>query len=74
MEININKEKAFDLYKTAAKKGNVDAQRSLASLYELGEGTEKNIEKAIYWYKKAKENGCLEAKESLNVLLKQQET
>jgi TPR repeat protein len=53
----------------AAKGGNVDAQYSLASLYEQGEGTEKNIENAIYWYKKAAENGCHEAKENLNLLL-----
>ena len=53
----------------AAKGGNVDAQRSLASLYELGEGIEKNIKNAIYWYKKAEENGCQKAKQKLNNLL-----
>jgi TPR repeat protein len=56
----------------AAKGGNVDAQRSLAFLYEQGDGTEKNLENSIYWYKKAEENGCQEAKESLDILLKQQ--
>ncbi|UZO01302.1 uncharacterized protein OCT59_012403 [Rhizophagus irregularis] len=54
----------------AAKGGNVDAQYSLASLYEQGVGTEKNTENAIYWYKKAAENGCQEAEKGLNLLLK----
>ncbi len=33
------------------------AQYNLAILYEDGEGTEKNLEKAFYWYQKAAENG-----------------
>ncbi|UZO02429.1 uncharacterized protein OCT59_020910 [Rhizophagus irregularis] len=41
----IDKEKAFDLYKFAAEGGNIDAQLALASLYTRCEGTEKNIEK-----------------------------
>ena len=52
----------------AAKGGNVKAQKSLAFLYERGEGTEKNIDEAIYWYKKAMENGCQEVEKRLNSL------
>ena len=71
--LGIDKEKAFNHYKIAAKEGNhVDAQKCLAFLYEQGEGTEKNLDNAIYWYKKAMENGCQEVKESLDVLLKLQ--
>ena len=57
------------MYKTAAKEENSNAQKSLAYLYEQGEGTEKNIVNAIYWYKKAVENGYQEAEECLNNLL-----
>ena len=39
--VDINKEKAFELYKMAAEKGNVDAQKSLAALYQQGEGPKK---------------------------------
>ena len=53
LKLNNDKEKAFDLYKMAAEGGNVDAQKCLATLYEKGEGTQKNIDSAIYWYKKA---------------------
>ena len=56
----------------AAKGGNVEAQRSLASLYEKGEGTEKNIKSAVYWYKKAVKNECKEAKKKLDILLSEQ--
>jgi len=45
------------LYRKAAENGNIKAQFNLATLYENGEGTEKNLEKAFYWYQKASENG-----------------
>ena len=67
--VDVDKGRAFDLYKIAAKEGNSNAQKSLAYLYEQGEGTEKNIENAIYWYKKAVANGNRKAEESLNNLL-----
>jgi hypothetical protein len=53
----------------AAEKGNVVAQKHLAS---QGEGVEKNINSTIYWYKKCLDNGCLEVKENLDTLLDQQ--
>ncbi|POG60691.1 hypothetical protein GLOIN_2v1710856 [Rhizophagus irregularis DAOM 181602=DAOM 197198] len=56
----------------AAKGGNVDAQKRLASLYEKGEGTNIDIDSAIYWYKKVIENGYQEVKENLDNLLSQQ--
>ena len=42
---------ALDLHK-AAEEGNGRAQKSLAILYEQGEGTEKSINYVIYWYKR----------------------
>jgi len=48
----ISKMKAFELYRTAAEKGNGDAQNNLGK----DKGTEKDLGKAIYWYMKAAEN------------------
>lgn len=45
--------KAFLSISPAAKSGNPAAQRLLASMYENGEGVEKDIVQAIYWYRKA---------------------
>jgi len=33
------------------------SQNNLATLYENGEGVEKNLEKAVYWYNKSTEKG-----------------
>jgi TPR repeat protein len=61
----INKIKAFELYKIAAEKGHNVAQYNLGLLYENGEGIEKNLKKAIYWYNKAAENGNEDAQYNL---------
>ena len=70
--VEVDKERALDLYKMAAKEGNNNAQKSLAYLYEQSEETETNLDDAIYWYKKAIDNGCQESKKRLDNLLKQQ--
>ena len=67
--VDVHKKRAFDSYKIIAENDHGKAQKSLASLYEKGEGTKKDLKQAIYWYKKAIENGCQEAKENLNNLL-----
>ena len=51
--IDINKQKAVELYQRAAKLGNNIAQYNLAFMYENGKGVVKNIRKAIYWYKQS---------------------
>ncbi|GET02861.1 kinase-like domain-containing protein [Rhizophagus clarus] len=51
---DINKIKAFELYE-AAKEKNSDAQNYLGSLYENGQGIEKNPKEAFQCYKKAAE-------------------
>jgi TPR repeat protein len=38
---------------------------NLATCYENGEGTKKNLKKAIYWYQKAVESGFNEAMSNL---------
>src|SRR5687767_4482011 len=48
--------------------GNIELQYNLALLYENGEGTEKNLEKAFYWYQKAAENGYIDAQYNLALL------
>ncbi len=52
-----DKVKAFEYYKKSAEKEYNVAQLQLGLLYESGEGTEKDLEKAIYWYNKEAENG-----------------
>src|SRR6266498_3874728 len=57
-------------YQEAAERGDNIAQYNLGCLYEKGEGTEKNLEKAFYWYQKAAENGNIEAHFNLALLYK----
>ena len=51
-----NDEKAFFYFKKAALSDHVQAQVNVGVRYELGEGTEKNNEKARIWYSKAAYN------------------
>ncbi len=41
---------AFSVVRPLAEQGNVDAQAMLASLYETGRGTERNMSQAVNWY------------------------
>jgi len=45
-----------------------NAQAFFRYLYEKGEGTEKNLEKAFHWYQKAAENGHIKAQNNLALL------
>ena len=51
-----NDEKAFFYFKKAALSGHVQAQVNVGARYEVGEGTERNNEKAKIWYSKAAYN------------------
>lgn len=62
---SISKEKAIDMFDTAAKKGNPKAQYNLGYCYENGIGTISDRLKARYWYEKASERGHLAAKKAL---------
>ncbi|RLL50178.1 hypothetical protein D8Y20_12105 [Mariprofundus sp. EBB-1] len=42
--------KAFDLFVQAAEKGDVEAQNTIASMYQNGQGVDVNIEQSIHWY------------------------
>ena len=48
-----NKKYALRLYKQAAKLGNYQAQRMLASMYRYGNGVKRNLRLAEYWNKTA---------------------
>ena len=52
-----NYEKAFTLCKEDAELGDAEAQYYLAYMYDDGEGTELDNQKAFYWYTKAAEQG-----------------
>jgi len=56
--LDILKDKAeFNKVKKLAESGDTDAQNKLGTMYELGEGIEKNIKEANNWYRKAAEQG-----------------
>jgi TPR repeat protein len=63
--------KRFYWYSKAANSNHPEACNNLASLYEKGEGTKRNLKKALAFYKKAYELGCTYAKENYNILLKE---
>ncbi|GES83957.1 kinase-like domain-containing protein [Rhizophagus clarus] len=50
--------KNFHWYQKEAENGNEDAMVTVAICYQLGEETEKNLEKAVHWYQKAAENAA----------------
>ena len=56
---------AYSLLKREAESGLVDAQYFLATLYENGQGTEKNDKAAFYWNEKAAKKGFPEAENKL---------
>ena len=51
-----NDEEAFFYFKKAALSGHIQAQVNIGARYEVGEGTEKNYDKAKFWYSKAAYN------------------
>jgi len=63
-----NLTKAFTLYETAAKGGNVEAQYQLGLMYARGFGVEKNMVQARIWLEKAGNNGYPLALETLKSL------
>ena len=56
-----NYEKALTLCKVEAEQGNTQSQYFLAYMYDLGNGTQPDKQKALYWYTKAAERGDAQA-------------
>ncbi|GBC22527.2 kinase-like domain-containing protein [Rhizophagus irregularis DAOM 181602=DAOM 197198] len=57
IEVNIDKQKAFELYQKASNLGNAYGISSLAYCYEVGNGTNLNKQKAFELYRKAAKLG-----------------
>ena len=57
-----NYKKAFTPCKEQAEQGDAEAQYNLAIMYDKGDGTEQDKQKAVYWYTKAAEQGYASAK------------
>lgn len=58
----------FKFQQKLAKKGNVNAQYRLGSMYEMGEGVETDNEQARHWYIRASEAGSEPAKQRITYL------
>jgi hypothetical protein len=56
---------ALKWYQRAARQGDPAAQLKVGQMYENGQGTEGNLERASLWYTKAAENGDPAAQASL---------
>src|ERR1043166_4185913 len=61
----INKGKAFELYKIVAERGHSIAQYNLGQCYRLGDGVEKDEVRAFEFYKKSSDQGYLDAQVQL---------
>jgi uncharacterized protein len=58
-------ERAFDIYREEARRGDRFAQFSLGAMYDWGHGTEGDVNEAIRWYRKSAKNGDVAAKLNL---------
>ena len=56
---------AFPLIKEEAKKGDANAQFLLGKMYQRGEGTSVNINKAVYWYTQSANHNNADAQNNL---------
>jgi TPR repeat protein len=63
-----NYAKAAELFKESALHGNVEAQATLGTLYEYGQGVAQNNQEAILWYRKAADQGSVEAQDKLGLM------
>lgn len=67
--IEKNEDKAIELYKAAAEKGNSVAQFELAGIYEEGEHINgRDLEQALFWYRESAKAGYAPAQYALGTL------
>lgn len=57
-------------YHKAMENGHPEAHNNLASIYTLGEGVEKDYEKALEFYRKSAELGSVLGKKNYKIMLK----
>lgn len=55
----------FRFQSTMAERGHVASQYALAYMYESGQGTDKDLDKATHWYRQAAQQNYLPAKDRL---------
>jgi len=58
----------FNLFKSAADNGSVEAMSSVGLMYYYGDHVEKDLEKSEFWYKKAAELGFSNAQYALGII------
>ncbi len=58
-------ETAFKIWLPFAERGNSAIQWNVGSLYYVGEGVDKNTDKAFYWFEKSAEKGYHAGQHSL---------
>ena len=65
---NNNYQQAFAIFLPLAQAGNVDAQLSVGTMYDRGQGVEQDSQEALKWYKLAADQGDNIAKSLLKTL------
>ena len=48
---------AMRLYQSMARRGNVEAQFRVGTMYSIGQGVRKNEDEAVFWFRRAARNG-----------------
>lgn len=65
---NNNYSQAFAIFLPLAQAGNVDAQLSIGTMYDRGQGVEQNAQEALKWYQLAADQGDNIAKALLKTM------
>ena len=65
-----NPKKRIFWYSKACSKGHSDACNNLASIYELGEGCEQNLDLALRLYEKSAKLGSINGKKNYEIMLR----
>lgn len=66
--IDVNFERAMQLYALSAQQGMARAQFNLGLMYDRGEGTQQDYREAYYWYQQAAEQGDADAQYALGTM------
>src|SRR6185295_15422053 len=61
-------QKAFEIFRPLAEKGNTQAQVQLGQMYREGQGVPQDNAEALNWYRKAADQGSDEAQYNLGAM------